>query len=302
MLKGGDGVTAGLPACWISPTHQLASLTESLRTEHPFARWHIGAPIIDGWCRRRLTPQPRAVYSQRPKTQRQAGAPCPRHAPGEPPAPARPPPPAQAPPRFWPDPAIPRPHPDTPAFSWPRRLAKPLPWPRPAPSRPAQGCELAGGQRAWGSPRAGSGGGSFLGAPGEDRRHAGRWQRRSTARGAGSQDVSGAPGRAAARGRCRVAGREAATWVRTQGNPSVAVRPRAGGSCAAESWGRGADLRQLVRPSGTSLAPLGSEGACPGEPLPLRVPTGGTCCQVGGARAQNGWMAQAATALPGLAC
>lgn len=225
------------------PHQHRSHPAESGSTEHPFARWHTratkhrragaAARLIPRPAPRNPAPGPCELPSPRPSW---CPNPCPfpttlqgatsRSGPLRVPAPPsratphsrrpRPPGPARRPGSapFLPRPRGRRPHP-APQLS--PGLAPPL---GPAPPL---GRLRARGQRVWGSPRAGSGGGSFPGARGEERPHAGRLRRQGTARGVGDQDVSGAPGRDAACGRCGAAGREAATWVRTQGNPLVAA-------------------------------------------------------------------------------
>lgn len=138
-------------------------------------------------------------------------------------------------------PARPGPGP-TSLFVGPAAQAHPAPpcAPGPAPAPPRRRLR-AGGRRAWGSPRAGSGGGGFL-APAEELPHEARRLCRGTARGPGSQDVSGASGRAAARGRCGAAGRGGSDVGALAGQPGGCGSTAELGVPPPPSSGRGAAL------------------------------------------------------------
>lgn len=123
---------------------------------------------------------------------------------------------------------------------------------------------------------------SRLGARAERRPHPRRPGRRRTALGAGSQDVSGAPGRAVARSRCGAAGGGGGDADALAGQPLDCSGTAGLGIPTPPSSGApeaGLTTRQGVQPPGKHLPP-GLEEACPWEPLPLWVPPG-TCCQVG---------------------
>lgn len=180
----------------------------------------------------------------------------------------------------------------------------PGPWPRPRPPGPAVtppapplGRLRAGGRREWGSPRAGSGGGSFC-ARGEELPHAGRLRRRRqrgeqaarmflepqvglqcvTRSGSGRRRRGRAPGQPLDRRRSAVCG--------AGGRVGVVLRCHAG---------------EGVRPSRKSLV-------CPGESLSLKTTSSALSPRghllPGGRRPglRTGGMAQAATALPDMSC
>lgn len=111
----------------------------------------------------------------------------------------------------------------------------------------------AGGAGVW----------SRLGARAERQPHPRRPRRRGTALAAGSQDVSGAPGRAAARGRCGAAGGGGGDADALAGQPLDCRRTAGLGIPAPPSCGSRADL------PARSAATRRTSSARPGRSLPL---------------------------------